>query len=325
QMGKLRVKYDERGRMLEDGERKYKWNGADQLTRVEMGDNWTESEYGQDGVRRLRREHTKEGTKITHFIDGWSEVEDGKLVRYIVHAEMRIVRLASDEERSELAKQAALPSVIKDDAQSKTSRPLNVEEKSPARLPAFVQALSTLSLWALTCMLLVWLLAAALRHYSTHLGLARARLAAACIMGASLSLAACSGYGTGSGDESTKDGSAHDEGSDAVWIRELTAVDTILLTDLTDSSLGEANGRGERTAEVALLPYGFARTDTSLQTNVYSHSPRDRSVGLDHMGARFYAPELGVWTSGDPAILTKPEQYVTAEFGAANAYAYANL
>ena len=43
------------------------------------------------------------------------------------------------------------------------------------------------------------------------------------------------------------------------------------------------------------------------------------------MGARFYAPELGVWTSGDPAILTKPEQYVTAEFGAANAYAYANL
>ena len=144
-------------------------------------------------------------------------------------------------------------------------------------------------------------------------------------MGASLSLAACSGYGTGSGDESTKDGSAHDEGSDAVWIRELTAADTILLTDLTDSSLGEANGRGERTAEVSLLPYGFARTDTSLQTNVYSHSPRDRSVGLDHMGARFYAPELGVWTSGDPAILTKPEQYVTAEFGAANAYAYANL
>lgn len=76
---------------------------------------------------------------------------------------------------------------------------------------------------------------------------------------------------------------------------------------------------------MALYPYGLAHHDNSIQTNVYANNPRDRSVGLDHMGARFYAPELGVWTSADPAILVKPEQYVTADFAAGNAYAYANL
>jgi RHS repeat-associated protein len=43
------------------------------------------------------------------------------------------------------------------------------------------------------------------------------------------------------------------------------------------------------------------------------------------MGARFYAPDLGLWTSGDPEAIAHPERLVTAEFAAANPYAYANL
>jgi RHS repeat-associated protein len=43
------------------------------------------------------------------------------------------------------------------------------------------------------------------------------------------------------------------------------------------------------------------------------------------MGARFYALDLGIWTSGDPVAITHPEKLVTADFAAANPYAYANL
>jgi RHS repeat-associated protein len=121
----------------------------------------------------------------------------------------------------------------------------------------------------------------------------------------------------------------HEDDDDAedgvVWINELTSADTILMPDLTGSSLGEADGLGVRKTDVSLYPYGFARRDNSAETNVFADSPRDRSVGLDHMGSRFYSPQLGIWTSADPAILTNPEQYVTAEFAAANPYAYANL
>jgi RHS repeat-associated protein len=42
------------------------------------------------------------------------------------------------------------------------------------------------------------------------------------------------------------------------------------------------------------------------------------------MGARFYAPELGIWTSPDPLAITDPTRLVTADFAAANPYAYAN-
>jgi RHS repeat-associated protein len=41
------------------------------------------------------------------------------------------------------------------------------------------------------------------------------------------------------------------------------------------------------------------------------------------MGARFYASELGVWTSPDPLATPDPERLVTSDFAAANPYAYA--
>jgi RHS repeat-associated protein len=41
------------------------------------------------------------------------------------------------------------------------------------------------------------------------------------------------------------------------------------------------------------------------------------------MGARFYASDLGAWTSGDPLAVNAPEQLVGVDFAAANPYAYA--
>jgi RHS repeat-associated protein len=122
----------------------------------------------------------------------------------------------------------------------------------------------------------------------------------------------------------------HEDDDDAedgvVWINELTSADTILINDdLTGSQLAELDGLGRIKSRTSVYPYGFSHYDDSSTTRLYAGSPRDRSVGLDHMGARFYSPEHGIWTSADPAILTSPEQYVTAEFSAANPYAYANL
>ncbi len=61
------------------------------------------------------------------------------------------------------------------------------------------------------------------------------------------------------------------------------------------------------------------------ETHAYANTPRDRGVGLDLMGARFYAPDIGVWTQVDPLAINSPEQTVGAEFATANPYAYANL
>lgn len=52
---------------------------------------------------------------------------------------------------------------------------------------------------------------------------------------------------------------------------------------------------------------------------------RDTSLDLDRMGARVYAPDLGVWTSADPALVDTPERSIGPEFATGNAYAYANL
>jgi YD repeat-containing protein len=89
------IEYDARGRMMSDGHRRYEWDGASQLIRVTLGDARVDSIFGQGGERRVRRERTQDGgTSTTHFIDDWSEVRDGKLVRYVVHSGERIIRLA---------------------------------------------------------------------------------------------------------------------------------------------------------------------------------------------------------------------------------------
>lgn len=117
---------------------------------------------------------------------------------------------------------------------------------------------------------------------------------------------------------------ADDGGISGHPIRELVPGDTILVTDQTGSLLGEFDEQGHRLTSVSLTPYGHARRDESNETRKHSGTIRDEASGLDHMGARFYATDFGLWTSADPLAWSAPEQQITAEFGAAHPYAYAN-
>jgi len=72
----------------------------------------------------------------------------------------------------------------------------------------------------------------------------------------------------------------------------------------------------------AAYPYGVKRYDTSGETRRYAGTPRDDGVGLDAMGARSYASDLGVWTGPDPVGVSDPGQGIGRRFSASNPYGY---
>jgi RHS repeat-associated protein len=78
--------------------------------------------------------------------------------------------------------------------------------------------------------------------------------------------------------------------------------------DLNGSSVLEADDTGQVVYYEEFHPYGTsayrmgrAANDLSLKRYRFAGKERDDETGLDHMGARFYAPWLGRWTSSDPA------------------------
>jgi RHS repeat-associated protein len=277
--------YDARGRMTTDGERTFTWNDADELLAVTDGKATVENTFDGDGTRRVRVEHAPGGhTTVTHFLDPWSEVRDGKLVRYIVHGGQRIVRLAATNGATAAVAAGFLVTL----GASAGKLALGVASTLIAVL--LLIALAT----RLSRRRLVWTLA-----FATVTATA---------------LIACGG-----GDSQRRAPVEPERGT----VQRLTDADTLLTTDLTGSLLGEATGTGNSTGRFAAYPYGVTRFDNSGETNKYAASPRDSAVGLDSMGARFYAPDLGIWTSPDPLAVTTPERLVTEDFGAANPYAYA--
>src|SRR5690606_679281 len=108
-------------------------------------------------------------------------------------------------------------------------------------------------------------------------------------------------------------------------IRGLTDADTLLFHDQLGSLLTETSGTGNVQARFAPYPYGATRHQSATESRLYAGAPRDTGVGLDHMGARFYAHDLAAWTIPDPVLVNSPELVATADFATANPYAYANL
>jgi len=98
-----------------------------------------------------------------------------------------------------------------------------------------------------------------------------------------------------------------------------------LINDQLGSLLAETDGAGASRGRFAAYPYGVSRYQTSPESRQYANAPRDRGVGLDLMGARFYAADLGIWTIGDPVLINNPEKTASAQFGTANPYVYSNL
>jgi RHS repeat-associated protein len=103
----------------------------------------------------------------------------------------------------------------------------------------------------------------------------------------------------------------------------LTSADELLFDDGIGTLTEETGATGAARATFATYPYGLTRFDTSAQTRKYAKSPRDESVGLDQMGARSFAPDLGVWTSADPVAVEDPNRGIGTAPGTSNPYAYA--
>jgi RHS repeat-associated protein len=99
--------------------------------------------------------------------------------------------------------------------------------------------------------------------------------------------------------------------------------DALLFYDGLGSLTEVARATGEALASTAFFPYGRTRYDSASETDKYTGVPRDSSVELDQMQARWYVPELGVWSSVDPLNWTDPTKKVGMPFAAGNPYAYA--
>jgi RHS repeat-associated protein len=279
-LGGRTIRYDAAGRMLDDGKRRYTWNAVDQLVDVRGADGSdVQSTFDADGVRRLRVEVSPSGqTTQTVFIDPWCEVQNGQLIRYLVHEGRRIARLASNT-----------------GAPTAAGRGCSASGSTDVGLGATLALLVGLALiQARRSRRVRWFGAAA------------------------LSLAAIALIGCGSGPQ----------GPPPVLqgtIQQLSGADELLFDDALGSATEQVDGTGRPKSTFAAFPYGVTRYDTSSEIRKYANSPRDTSVGLDQMGARAYAPDLGTWTSTDPLAVESPRELVGRSFASGNAYAYAGL
>lgn len=296
-VGDREVRRDVRGRIIDDGDRSYTWNEADQLVAVERRDGGSElNQFDADGVRRARIETSAaRHVSATHFIDDWSEVRDGNLVRYVAHGGQRIVRLSEDN-IGEVASDAMASG---DDRASQAKRgwlgPSSWQLFEPQRflLPAVL--------------VLVLLLAIQRRARAAFFR----GVAGVLAVGA---LTACVGCSDSASPASASRVRAGD-------VRTLTDGDQLLFSDALGSLTETTTATGRAVASSAQYPFGIARYNDSSETRQYADTPRDVSVALDQMGARSYAPDLASFVSPDP-ILLEPAQLVASL--AIDAYAYAN-
>ncbi len=241
-----------------------------------------------------KREHGSDGADhVTYFLDTWSEVRDGQLVRYLVHGDRRVARLASATGQT----QAALAA---DTEGTKAEEP-------PAAHAARLRVLSMNAGWFFVSLALIAALGA---RYRRQLEVALPAVIAAL----ALSLGAC-GHGGGTPPPpDVPDGT----------ILTLSEDDEILLDDVVGSVNEQVSGSGKVKGSCAVYPGGLARYDSVSTERKFANTPRDVGVGLDMMGARAYAADIGAWTRPDPLRIERPETLVGRTLSAANAYLYAN-
>jgi RHS repeat-associated protein len=292
------VVFDQRGRLTSDGDRTYTWNAAEQLESVASKSGAAEeNKFDAEGIRRVRVEKANDGTeRRVEFISPWSEVEDGKLVRFIVHGGRRIVRLAENN------------GAASGSGGKKSEGSLLAPFGKSAALGRALGNFGQLAMAALALIALAW-------RSRDRWFPALARIAPALAL--LLLVIGCGGDGPGLGGTVAPE----DRGT----VHSLSEGDTVLISDQLGSLLAEASPTKGVSGRFAAYPFGATRYDSSPQTRKFANSTRDRGVGLDLMGARVYAPDLGIWTSGDPVLVNAPEKVATSDFATANPHAYANL
>jgi len=298
------LKYDPRGRLLDDGERTYAWDAADHLTEVSAknGSGETNS-FDADGTRRVRTERDGGGTHTTHFIDEWAEVRDGKLARYVAHGGQRIVRLSDANGRVPGKSAAAL---ARDEGSADEPPPEGAAHRQVPVTPAceFFLGLA--------------LVAAIGKRYRHQLRRTLPGLVAivAFALVAGVSAAGCAGCKDSSDDPPKP----VEEGT----ILSLTEEDELLFADAIGSLTETTSGSGKPKASSATFAYGSTRYDSSTETRKFANTPRDAAVGLDQMGERSYATDVGVWVSPDPLVVHDPDALVGRFSSGAYTYAGAN-
>lgn len=297
------ITYDPRGRMRDDGDRSYVWDDADHLTAVSSRAKTAsqESIYDADGERRVRVEHAASGDHTTHFIDAWSEVRDGKLARYIVHGGQRIVRL-SDTNGAPMG-------------DGSSSSPLTKSESGEPPAAGAKHASRSLPNDVATACIAIALLSTLTVRYRSQLSRA---LPAAFPVIALWFLATTTSVGCKGGQEDEPQQPIEDG-----TVLQLGENDELLFSDAIGSLTETTSGSGSTKASSATFPFGLTRYDSSHETRKYANTPRDAGVGLDQMGARAYAADLGVWTSVDPLAISSPDALV-GRFSSA-AYTYVDL
>lgn len=297
------LKHDARGRLLDDGARKYVWDDADHLIEVAATSGASEtSVFDGDGVRRVRVERDAQGTHTTHFIDEWEEVRDGKLTRYIAHGGLRIVRLADGNGGP---------------AQGSTSSALSSgdtkDEPPPARDLPNGQPIKVTS--ASEFFLAVALLAALGVRYRHALSRALPVIVPLALFWvvAGTTLSGCKG-----------DGEDPPLPVEEGTVLSLGDADELLFGDAVGSLTETTTGSGRAKASSATFAYGTTRYDSSPESRKFANTPRDAGVGLDQMGARSYASDLSIFTSPDPLAVHDPTALIAHLASAAYTYAGAN-
>jgi RHS repeat-associated protein len=282
--------YDVLGRMIDDGDRRYAWNARDMAVSVESaGGGRVENVYDANEQRRARTEHRVDGSvHTTHFIDAWTEAEDGNLVRYLVKGGVRFARLGAS------AGGGAASSVAQAASRSTT------QAASAGSLDR-ADALRGVSVLGFVLGALLLLRSGVRRAAGVRLAFGAAAFVLAAF--------GCSGEHGSDGDA----GSISTFGADA----------RLLFSDALGSLTEVTTTSGEPIGAFAAYPGGAVRYDTTSESRKYANCAFDSAVGVAAMGARLYAPDLGVWASVDPDGVEVPDRFVGAEFVEGNAYAYA--
>lgn len=302
------VRYDARGRMTDDGERTYRWDDADRLTHVASTSGASmDGAFDADGVRRVRTERGTDGSAhATIFLDAWSEVRDGKLVRFIVHGGQRIARLADGN---------GVPGATGTSSGALSEEPPSTRTlTSNAGGPSSNLALR-IRLDAIPLLISIALLAALGVHYRQLLAGVWRR--AAPVVGFAALLFACNCNGC---NHDSAEPPPNEEGT----VQTLGDADQLLFCDQIGTLTESTTGTGSPLATFAAFAFGETRYDSSNETQKFARTTRDAGVGLQQMGARSFVAGLGVWASPEPLTLRSPEKL--AELGAtgASSYTYAS-
>jgi RHS repeat-associated protein len=294
-LGDATLTWDGRRRLIADGVRTYMWGADDRLhSVVHAGGHRVESVYDHEGARGLRRERDATGhERTTVFLGPWAEVQDGKLIRYVVVDDRRIIRLDG----------------------------VRVES-----MDGTVEGAALFVLLALVAGL--WRRGSSRRFWGTGAAVTLFALFFACgelheTSGADADPGADGAPSADSGpDFAVPDADADAEG-DAPDVAYEHAGVRVLLYDQVGSLTHVIGPDGRVEGEFMSLPYGVPQVDTARENRRFAGLTHDGGVGVEMAGARVYVPALELWASVDPVALEEPERQGEERLGRWPTYGYA--